>query len=337
LARFLALFGGAALAALPSSGIPTEIGNPKLTYTLRTTVAHQLPGGIDGSLLVTRGPFYSNAPLSIEEHVSPFPDSTFDLEIVVDFGALPFWVGADAPHLGPEPWEDGEVLGTAADLLISQSFRKDEPDATLSFTITEASLTGLDSTPADDVDHVSGQLLIHVVTFKEVGHELFSFTDSAELEGQGRANPGPGPCAPPCWIFEPGAHLPYSVSQGGLDQGYVHLALSAPFTQQVDLSAVGVGQEFTLEYHMSASAFDYAQLDTGVTVRGRDPLNPDSGTYFEFTGLTPTDNPVPEPGRPVLLLAGAAVLAGLRPGRRRTNRPVARRLAELRAFPITHA
>ncbi|HEX2486528.1 MAG TPA: AAA family ATPase, partial [Myxococcota bacterium] len=147
----------------------------------------------------------------------------------------------------------------------------------------------------------------------------------------------PGPCAPPCWLFEPGAHLSYSVSQGGLDQGYVQLSLSAPFTQQVDLSAVGIGQEFTLEYHMTASAFDYAQLDTGLTVRGRDPLNPDSGTYFEFTGLTPTDNPVPEPGRPALLVAGAAVLAGLRPGRRHSRRPVARTLAERRAFPITRA
>jgi hypothetical protein len=105
----------------------------------------------------------------------------------------------------------------------------------------------------------------------------------------------------------------------------------------VDLSAVGIGQEFTLEYHMTASAFDYAQLDTGLTVRGRDPLNPDSGTYFEFTGLTPTDNPVPEPGRPALLVAGAAVLAGLRPGRRHSRRPVARTLAERRAFPITRA
>jgi hypothetical protein len=237
LARFLAPLGGAALAGLlspggPASGIPTKIGNPELTYTLRTTVAHELPGGISGSLLKTRGPFYSDAPLVIEEHEPPFPNAIPDREIHVDFGALPFWVGADAPHTLPPPFADDEPLGAAADLVIRQSFRKDEPDATLSFTITEASLTGLDSTRADDLDHVFGQLLIHVVTFDDAGHELFSFTDAANLTGLGRANPGPGPCAPPCWLFEPGAHLSYSVSQGGLDQGYVQLSLSAPFTER---------------------------------------------------------------------------------------------------------
>jgi hypothetical protein len=77
-----------------------------------------------------------------------------------------------------------------------------------------------------------------------------------------------------------------------------------------------VGQEFTLRYTAAAYALDTAQVDTGGTATFKDPLNPGAGTYFEYTGLTPTDNPVPEPGGPLLLVAGLGVLLSVRVTRR---------------------
>ena len=134
--------------------------------------------------------------------------------------------------------------------------------------------------------------------------------------------------------------LPFVVTDGSLDEPYVELQLESPVREEIDLSEVDVGESFTFSYTMYAHAEDSWQLDTGVNVWGRDPLDAESGAYFEFTGLEPTDDPIlaPEPGRPALLLAGAAILLGLRAPRRRAHEPgLARRLGHLRSFPITRA
>jgi hypothetical protein len=79
-----------------------------------------------------------------------------------------------------------------------------------------------------------------------------------------------------------------------------------------------VGEEFAVTYTVTADAVDTVQAGkTGIQVSGGfDPEDETDGISFEFDGLTPIG--VPEPGAPVLLAAGGALLVMLRPvaGRR---------------------
>jgi hypothetical protein len=320
--RSLALGGAAACGALlllyaaPALGAPTEIGEPKYEYRFTQYLAD---GGGAYHEMVS-GPFYqTGSALAVEVQVGAFQPpppqpNPPEMEVASNFGALPFWVATESPVAEPHPHSD-EPIGTKASLTIFQSFRKDEEDATLSFTITQAKLIGLDSTPDDDHEYVEVFLNVDVAALDTPGHSFYSFFDLAHLLGLGRANPGPGPCDPDCWAFT-ADQLPLAVVLGGLDQGYVEYSLTAPFTRYVDLSQVAVGQEFTLRYTAVAFSIDTAQVDTGGTASFKDPLNADAGTYFEYTGLTVTDNPVPEPGGPLLLVAGLGVLLSVRVTRR---------------------
>jgi hypothetical protein len=245
-----------------------------------------------------------------------FQDGLPEMEVFSNQGARTFWIASEAPHTLPGPIL-GDPVGSRTQLSISQSFRKDEADASLSFTVTKAKLRGLDPSPAGDAPHVEAFLILQVSILDQLGHLQDTFIEYDELRGQGRANGGPGPCDPPCWTLYT-EQFQLGVAVGGLDQGYVEVDLTAPFTHSMDLSDVGVGQEFTFDYTAVAEAHDTAQVDSGGAAIFRDPLDPDSGTYFEFTGLTPTNHPivVPEPGRPLLVLAGAAVLGAVRVRRR---------------------
>lgn len=301
-----------ALDAAPVLGAPTEIGEPKYEYRFTQYLAD---GGSDYHEVVS-GPFYqTGGALAVGVDVGPFQPpppqpNPPEMEVFSYFGALPFSVLAETPVSVAHPHSD-EPIGTKASLTIFQSFRKDEEDATLSFTITQAKLIGLDSTRDDDDEYVEVFLNVDVAALDTPDHAFYSFFDFEHLLGLGRADPGPGPCDPDCWAFT-GDQLPLAVVSGGLDQGYVEYSLTAPFTRYVDLSQVGVGQEFTIRYTAHAFALDTAQVDTGGSARFKDPLNADAGTYFEYTGLTPTDNPVPEPGGPLLLVAGLGALLAVR-------------------------
>jgi len=291
-----------------------EIGEPLYSYRLDEL----LSDGLSGSYQVA-GPlvYQTGGALSVGDDLGLFTDGLIDREVFSNFGARPFSVLAKTLATLPAPLA-GQPVGTLAVLSIAQSFRKDEADASLSFTITEATLIGLDSSPAGDEQRVDVFLAAGVKAYVQPGNNFYTFTALPALTGMGRANPGPGLCSPPCWSLDPDG-LPLAVSVGGLDQGYVEVHLTAPFTRQVDLSDVPVGEEFTLIYTATAYAVDTAQVDTGGSARFKDPLDSDSGTYFEFAGLTPTDNPIgaPEPGGAALLLAGLGALLGAGRVRRR--------------------
>ena len=310
--RALALLGLlASLGAGSAWGTPTPIGSPSFRYRF---ITYRLIGGglYDPDTLdevnQTGGIIYDFL------EVGEFQDGVPEMEVFSNEGATTFWVAADAPHTLPDPVA-GEPVGSNALLTISQTFRKDELDASFSFTITAAKLIGLDSSPAGDQRSVTALLLVEVDARDQLGFSFFHFFDLPVLTGLGRANGGPGPCNPPCWDFGSEGHLPMAVTAGGLDQGYVEVTLTAPFKQSLDLSTIPVGEQFTVTYQAMADAVDTAQVDTGGTAIFRDPTDPNSGAYFEYTGLTPTE-PVPEPAAPLLLLAGLGVLLSARAARR---------------------
>jgi hypothetical protein len=96
-------------------------------------------------------------------------------------------------------------------------------------------------------------------------------------------------------------------------------------TREVDLSAISLGEEFTVQYQLYGYAYDrgsHLGLERGAGVFARDPLAGDTGVTFDIQGLTPTNNPilpapVPVPAAAVLLISALAAGAfRLRPRRR---------------------
>jgi hypothetical protein len=320
LLALLALDAGLAEAA-QAAGL--SIGNPRLNWEF-TSYLSDGQGGISEEFLL--GPFSQiGGELSDKYEAQLVPNGWPDAEVFSNAGATTFWVAADAPDTPPDPIE-GDAVGGRANLWILQSFRKDETNASLTYKLTAVKFIGADPSPPNDNGRPDGYLAINVDAQKagDPG-PFFTFADGAEITGQGAS-----------WLFQAPSHLSLAPSVGGLNQSYVELSLTAPFTLQIDLSDVDVGEEFTLLYQIQAEAVDTAQVDTGVSVFARDPADPSSGSYFEYTGLTPTDNPIelPEPGGPALLLVGAAVLLGLRGASRRHSSPGrGPRPAALRTFP----
>ncbi len=129
--------------------------------------------------------------------------------------------------------------------------------------------------------------------------DVFAFFDETRLTGVGGA-----------WELQQlSGPLALEVTAGALDGAGVTVGLAAPFVGEIDLSGVLVGEELPVSYLMIADAVDTVQADSRISVHARDPLDPASGVFFEFSGLTPL--PVPEPAPPILLAAGLAVLLAL--------------------------
>ena len=325
-----------ALAAAPAASEPRvgnpsglSIGNPWLSWFILTRKAD----GLQDTEMPSPKYRQYDAPILEERDPETIPPGDPEIRLFINEGATTFWVEAAAPAAHPSPSGEDPVAYQSK-IEIWQSFEKLEPDARLFFNLTGAKIVGLDPSPANDQLGPEGELFVTSVMFKPGGGVfLWEYAAVTTLTGVGRE-----------WELSPGVGfhnvLPFVVTDGSLDEPYVELQLEFPVREEIDLSEVDVGESFTFSYTMYAHAEDSWQLDTGVNVWGRDPLDAESGAYFEFTGLEPTDDPIlaPEPGRPALLLAGAAILLGLRAPRRRAHEPgLARRLGHLRSFPITRA
>ena len=301
---FLAVGGALALLApqaRPAAAAGMPIGNPYILWEFVTYLTN-LQGE---TYSVHEGPYVQIGGQLDEKRDLSF-DGVPNLELFTNLGATTFWDFADAPH----PVEDDRKFGCAALLHLAQSFRKDLPGASLSFVITGATLIGVDPSPPGDGKQPTGDIVIGVQAKDELAQTFFTFLDTAHLEGLGHEQG---------WNYEPPQHLALEASAGALDQDFVQLTLSSPFRQEIDLSTVGVGEVFTVYYDLNVSAIDTAHYDSAMTIFARDPLDRDTGSSFEYAGLTPTDDPVvPEPARPVLLLVGLAVLFWVRDARRRT-------------------
>lgn len=211
-------------------------------------------------------------------------------EVFSSEGAADFWAWARSPLTGGG---DGDPVGARAELTVSQLFRKELAGATLSVTVPQSELSASHFFGPDN-DGLSA-ILVHEL---EVGGSL-AFSEQASLSGVGGA-----------WTFQNGSTLlPFELAQGGLDQPAVAFRFSEPFVQEVDLSALAAGAEFTVTYRIVAEAIDTVQGKSGIRAFALDPLDESDGVSFAFTGLTPI--PAPEPGAALLLFAGAAVLSAL--------------------------
>jgi hypothetical protein len=279
---------------VPAAGAGSAVVSPSYEWELYRYPSDGA-GGFGAAVLVEQGTQPGGALL---EGIDLAGSSDLEAEVFASDGAADFWAGASSPFVGAA--DAGDPVGARAELGVSLVFRKDAADATLRFTIPQSELSAAHFFGPDN-EGLSG-----IVAHSVDAGGFFTFLEEAELSGTGGN-----------WIFDDGTGaLPYVVVQGDLDQNSVRIAFSAAFEQEIDLSSVALGEEFTVTYRLVAEAIDTVQAKSGVDAFGYDRLVPADGVSFEFSGLTQIG--APEPGAPLLLAAGAALLATC--GRRRASR-----------------
>jgi hypothetical protein len=247
-------------------------------------------GGFTGPFEVDSGEQPADA---LDERFTLAPNGLDHLRVLATAGAAAFWSSARAPFSTSE--DAGTVVGGRSELTVTLVFRKDVADATLRFSI-EDSLLHL-----RDLRFDPARELRAIVHHRLDAGDFFSFDEEAVLDGYGGD-----------WTFEEHGTgvLPYEIVAGAPDLASLIYAFSEPFERDIDLSAVSAGGEFTVTYQVIADAIDTSNANSLAIAAGFDGEHPTTGLSFEFTGLTPIG--VPEPGGPLLLLTGAAMLRAAR-------------------------
>jgi hypothetical protein len=222
----------------------------------------------------------------------------FEHLMVLGEGAENFWASAQAPSSNSEVADT--IIGGRSELVVTRIFRKDASDATLSFTIQNSVLN------VRDFRGDPARFLHAIVHHRLEAGAFFVFDEQALLDGAGGD-----------WEFAEigtGA-LPWEIVNGAVNSQGVVFGFSEPYEQEIDVSSVPDGSEFTVEYRVIADALDESSMKSLAKATGYDAIDPSTGISFEFTGLTPL--PVPEAGAPLMLAAGAGLLAAARRARAR--------------------
>lgn len=271
-----------ALAALPA-GAGSPIGDPIYDWSLYRYLSNGA-GGFTGPELVDSGEQTGGA---LSEGILLSGAGDPHAEVFSSEGAVDFWARARSPH--PPDTDLGQPIGARAELSVSQVFRKDAADATLSFSIPGSEIGAFHFGPENE--GLTG-IVVHSL---EAG-DFFAFFDEARLSGVSGD-----------WTFTSGGTLPWEITSGGLDQGGVTVALPEPYERDIDLSSVLVGEEFAVTYHIIAEAVDTSQVKSSIRASAFEPSDETDGVSFAFDGVTPIG--APEPGGPLLLAIGAAALS----------------------------
>ena len=234
----------------------------------------------------------------------------------VTYGVVAHTADLDLVDGFPDP---NSPVGNKSDLEQYQNFRKDAPDATLRFTVTAVQIQAVDTNgsrfprapqcPAEDehcLGTMEGEVILAVQAYPVDDPEPFFHTSGgARVFGwQGNFDFDVWTDSfsrRPLWGDE---HFEFEPENGGPFLSHATLDLSAPKTFNVDLSSVGVGQEFTLRIDTHARAYnrrpnltvEVSDVETFSTVSAflRDPLEI-GGAMLHTTGLTRTDDPVFDP------------------------------------------
>lgn len=304
-----------------------EIGTPKYqlyVWGIRPTApTHPLLSGETPLAVATEADAVAGQVLLIEPIGTNSGGSPAEVHAGVDDDGDTFYVFADSPshYQVASP----EFIGGAAEVLIYQSFRKDSPDARLTYTYTFANVASFvdpESSglcPLGDGGYcLRAEIVSRVVVLRgngsDAGAEVWSRGDGALVTSR--------PTAPSLAGFSVG-DWPWVVD-GNPVPGTVSVEVDLPNvqTQVIDLSGIGVGEEFTVWYQLYAYAYDRANLyDVAVNWRGRnaaafakDPLGGDTGVRFDVLDLTPTNDPiepVPEPSTGAAWTSGVALVLAM--------------------------
>jgi hypothetical protein len=303
-------FGAAVMAALaaPALAAPTPLVAPEYTWLFERYDSDSLgsvlpaPIYIEGTTVPGNGEFH-------EEYVFGFTPVTPHLEAYSNADATTFWTGVRSP--GGDPDLLGVPLGASSTFTIEQRFLVgDDPDPSLFFTISEIALDASDPPGGPGNDGLTAYLSFEVEAQQAIGpFPFFRFADDTQLSGYGTD-----------WeVDDLGGPLVTVITRGAENEPRINVRLAAPFTQEIDLSLLIPGEEFTLRYTIVAQATDTEQFDSRISAYARDPLSPSSGSYFTYSGLVPLAS-IPEPGTALLVGLGLAVVSRSRGGARARSR-----------------
>ncbi|MEO5881965.1 MAG: Calx-beta domain-containing protein, partial [Caldimonas sp.] len=297
-------------------GLPPVTRNqPRYDWTFQKVLGNSGP-----SVLVSNGT-QLGGELSKVEDFGPLPNGDSELttftqtippdgiasgQVFAFDNGVTYGVFAESPSgfLGT-----AEPIGSNTTLRQRQSFVKNAADATLSFTLTAVVIEGIDYEVKAGRGEVfiSGDAFFSVHAFKGANETLFSGLAWAVISGEADT-----------WIpiagdgFYSKQHLwdmsdfEFTTEARSYDAGnvscpgtFVQLKLKRPRTYRIDLSSVGVGEEFTVRSDANANTLNRKGgrpvgpdcNGTGMRVFLRDPQSL-GGTTLEYTGLTPTNNPL---------------------------------------------
>ena len=227
------------------------------------------------------------------------------LEAYANASGTTFWTSALSP-VTASPTEEGWNIGGQTTLTVRQLFRKDSPDATFDFKITQMSLYAFGPEEASkDNDGLFGRVRFDITTIgNPPGPNGFvrEFISTTDLYGW------PGEYS---WEGR-GTNIGADVRLGGTKQEWIEVALSQPYEGKIDLSRFEVGDTFFVDYTMQSIAIDDIQQDTTVRAFGRDPLDPDGGLLLTYDGLMPIfGDPDPPVVGNVLLSPVSVLKSGL--------------------------
>lgn len=229
-----------------------------------------------------------------------------------------FWVLTDTPNHFQRANRD--FIGSEAQVRIYQSYSKDTESASLSYTYSRAQVGAFMSVEfgpqcqSGEPHCLRAGMISLVEVFDAAGITIGADFNSARMWSTGGAQ---------LWDSQTQDGFttwPWAISESGVG-GELKYVVTLPHsvTNEIDLSDVALGQEFTVVYTLYAYSLDTsadAGLNRTAEVFARDPLGGDTGVRFDLAGLTPTNTPsvrpVPEPGSALMLLSALASLAAVR-------------------------
>jgi len=230
-----------------------------------------------------------------------------------------FFANAHSPIKGGV---SGNTVGGDAFIQVQKRYRKDRDVSTLRFTYSSALLEVMDFGSGkppwkapyaqivmevdvfqDGVGYVWG-LTQTALARSELGIDLHDLTDDIwvlDITGETRGQRAQVVDRTPRWQWN-------CETCGEAAYGFHTAKLKAPYTQDIDLSAIPHDARLTIYFSLTVRAVDPAQGETNARAFARDPLSgdelTDDGVRFEADGLTELDVPqCDQPG-----LAGIACL-----------------------------
>ena len=292
--------GGHALAAGT-----THIDEPIYEWRFLETESDGLGGTLGPHEVVSR---LTRGGILDEGHKLALHANDPQARVFSSTGAITFWSEVTTPQTGLFPPKHA-VIGGQSELTILQTYRKDEPDATIKFTINDIRLRGLSlGGPTSNVGlegSVSFAMRAHDVSHRGPPYPVIDRFDSlTRLSGRGLD-----------WDIDNSGPLALDIT-GSVFAPRVTIDLLAPYSRAIDVASVAVGGLFVVEFTTVTSAFDTVQFDSRMEAYGRDPIDPLRGSFFEIEGLTPMNvgfpSAVPEPETYALVLAGLVLVAARR-------------------------
>lgn len=249
-----------------------------------------------------------------------------------------WWVGVDAP-LGIIG-DPTDTVGLSMAFLQTQSFIKREPDATLSFFITDAFMQTSDANGVVDrvcprahqvgilCDMIGASVFIEVTGFTVPAppfdhfDTFYSLGGSAALNGIAGSWDSHASTAPfsqhKLWSID---EFEFTVDEiDGEPEALITMDLAHPIFHEynVDLSQVAVGQAFTIQFGATATAYNRAassvnrdgpEGETSARAYLRDPRAP-RGMTLTSEGLEPIDTPEDSEPPPRVPVAPAPCVPG---------------------------